>query len=186
VNKFIKKKKEGKMPKIIGNIRARLLEETRNQIKERGYKETTVRSVASALSIGLGTLYNYFESKDMLVASFMLEDWNEIVGNIHRRLESALTSSDKLRFIYVGLLDFYKKHEAIFKDPGARRTFSHSTEERHPLLISQISAMVMPALDESEAENKSLLADFISESMLTWSNRGMEYSELEPIFIKLI
>jgi AcrR family transcriptional regulator len=186
VNKFIKKKKEGKMPKIIGNIRAKLLEETRKQIRERGYKETTVRSVASALSIGLGTLYNYFESKDMLVASFMLEDWNEIVGNIHRRLESALTSSDKLRFIYDGLLDFYKKHEAIFKDPGARRTFSHSTEERHPLLISQISAMVMPALDESEAENKSLLADFISESMLTWSNRGMEYSELEPIFIKLI
>ncbi len=174
------------MPKIIGNIRAKLLEETRKQIKERGYKETTVRSVASALSIGLGTLYNYFESKDMLVASFMLEDWNEIVGNIHRRLESASTSSEKLQLIYEGLLDFYKKHVAIFKDPGARRTFSHSTEDRHPLLISQISAMVTPVLENSETENKSLLADFISEAMLIWSAKGMAYSDLEPIFIKLI
>lgn len=174
------------MPKIIGNIRAKLLEETRRQIKECGYKETTVRSVASALSIGLGTLYNYFESKDMLVASFMLEDWNGIVEKIRKNLESAFTPSEKLRTIYEGLLDFYQKHEEIFKDPGARRTFSHSTEERHPLLISQISAMVTPILENSEAENKSLLADFISESMLTWSTRGMEYSELEPIFTKLI
>jgi hypothetical protein len=46
--------------------------------------------------------------------------------------------------------------------------------------------MVTPILENSEAENKSLLADFISESMLTWSTAGREYLDLEPIFTKLI
>lgn len=174
------------MPKIIENIRAKLLDEARRQIEERGYKETTVRSVAGSLSIGLGTLYNYFESKDMLVASLMLEDWMELLCNIRGRLETESSATRKLRFIYEGLTEFYKNHEIIFKDPAAKRTFSHSTENRHPLLISQIAEMVKPAIAFSDIENKSLLADFISESMLTWASTCRSYSDLEPIFNKLI
>ena len=168
------------------NIRAKLLEEARKQIEERGYKETTVRSVAGALSIGLGTLYNYFESKDMLVASLMLEDWTEIIGKIRQNLNSESDNTEKLRFIYDGLLEFYKKHENIFKDPSAKTTFSRSTEERHPLLIRQISAMILPIISASDIEDKGLLADFVSESMLTWSMSGREYADLKPIFNKFI
>ena len=174
------------MPKIIENVRAKLLEETRRQIEERGYKDTTVRSVASALSIGLGTLYNYFESKDMLVASFMLADWNRVVEGIQSSLKSDAAPLKKLEFIYDGLLEYSKSHEAIFRDPSAKKTFSHVNAERHPMLLGQISAMVMPVISESEVEDKKLLSDFISESMLTWSATGRKYSDLEPIFNKLI
>ena len=174
------------MPKIIENVRAKLLEEARRQIEERGYKETTVRSVAGALSIGLGTLYNYFDSKDMLVASYMLEDWTEVMSRIRRNLELDEPPLKKLKFIYDGLRDFAKSHDNIFKDPSARKTFSHSTEERHPILLGQISAMVLPILTDTDTADKSLLADFISESMLTWSMAGREYADLKPIFNKLI
>ena len=174
------------MPKIIENVRAKLLEEARRQIEENGYKETTVRSVAAALSIGLGTLYNYFESKDMLVASFMLEDWNSTMNKMHSRLDSALTPHQKLRFIFEGLYEYSEDHKKLFKDPSARKVFSHTMEERHPMLLSQISTMVLPIVDSSDVENKKLLADYISESLLTWSATGRKYDELEPIFNKLI
>ena len=174
------------MPKIIPNIREQMLAETRKQIEEKGYAATTMRSVSGACGFAVGTMYNYFESKDMLVASFMLEDWKEVIGKIRQNLDSGSDDAEKLRFIYEGLLEFYKKHENIFKDPSARRTFSHSTEERHPLLIHQISAMILPIISESDIEDKSLLADFISESMLTWSMSGREYACLKPIFTKLI
>ncbi len=174
------------MPKIIENVRVKLLREARRQIEERGYKETTVRSVAAALSIGLGTLYNYFDSKDMLVASFMLEDWNEVMAKMRTRLESDATRAEKLSYVYEGLCEFYSAHKNIFSDPGARKTFSHATEDRHPILIGQISTMVLPIISESDIDDKALLADFISESMLTWSATGREYSTLEPIFIKFI
>ena len=174
------------MPKKIVNVRARLLEEARRQIEERGYKEMTVRSVAGALSLGLGTLYNYFESKDMLVASFMLEDWIAVLDKINERLNSDATAAEKLRFIYDGLCEFYSEHKNLFDDPGAKKTFSHTMSERHPMLLSQISGMVKPLLAGSEIEDKTTLADFISEAMLTWSGTGTEYSVVEPIFNKLI
>ncbi len=174
------------MPKKIENVRARLLEEARQQIEERGYKETTVRSVAGALSLGLGTLYNYFESKDMLVASFMLEDWLAVLEKIKQRLDSDAIPSEKLRFIYDGLCQFYDGHRKLFDDSGAKKTFSHAMSERHPILLSQISELVRPVLENSEVENRDILADFISESILTWSGTGIEYSVLEPIFNKLI
>ena len=63
------------MPKIIANLRERILAEARRQIEEQGYGATTIRSIASACGVGTGTVYNYFESKDMLIASFMVDDW---------------------------------------------------------------------------------------------------------------
>ena len=65
------------MPKIIENIRENLMAEARKQVMELGYSAMTIRSVAKACGVGVGTVYNYFPSKDMLVASFMLTDWQQ-------------------------------------------------------------------------------------------------------------
>ena len=62
------------MPKIIENVRHQLLTEAKRQISERGYKSTTIRSVAAECGVAVGTVYNYFKSKDILIASFILED----------------------------------------------------------------------------------------------------------------
>ena len=70
------------MPKIIENLENRLLAETEKQIREVGYSTMTVRSVAKACGVGVGTVYNYFASKDALVAGFMLEDWQRCIGAI--------------------------------------------------------------------------------------------------------
>lgn len=56
------------MPKILENIRELLLQEAKRQVFENGYSSLTIRSVAGACGIGVGTVYNYFESKDALVA----------------------------------------------------------------------------------------------------------------------
>ena len=63
------------MPKIIENLPEKLAEEARRQITESGYSAMTIRSVAKACGVGVGTVYNYYPSKDALVAQFMLEDW---------------------------------------------------------------------------------------------------------------
>ena len=66
------------MPKIIENLENRLVEEARRQAWEGGYSAVTIRSVAAACGVGVGTVYNYFPSKEYLAAGVMLEDWKEI------------------------------------------------------------------------------------------------------------
>ena len=48
------------MPKLIEQLREKLLFEAKKQIYEQGYSKTTVRSVTAALGVGVGTVYNYF------------------------------------------------------------------------------------------------------------------------------
>ena len=60
------------MPKIVENVKERIILETRKQIKEVGYSKVTIRSIAKACGIGVGTIYNYFESKDVIIANFMV------------------------------------------------------------------------------------------------------------------
>ena len=85
------------MPKIIENIRENLLEEARRQVMEQGYSAMTIRSVAKACGVGVGTVYNYFSSKDMLVASFMLVDWQECITRIQRRCMSNIGAGNSRR-----------------------------------------------------------------------------------------
>ena len=58
MNKFIKIKRGFCMPKIIENVREQLLTEAKRQIAENGYSATTIRSVAGACGLGIGTVYN--------------------------------------------------------------------------------------------------------------------------------
>ena len=78
------------MPKIIENVRGQLVAEARRQVAAYGYTSTTIRSVAKACGVGTGTVYNYFPSKDMLIAAFMLEDWKkQLAAMLNEALEMA-------------------------------------------------------------------------------------------------
>ena len=71
------------MPKIIENLQSRLIEEAKRQIEESGYAALTIRSVAKGCGVGVGTVYNYFSSKDDLIATYMLSDWNQCIAAIN-------------------------------------------------------------------------------------------------------
>ena len=95
------------MPKIIENLRQRLIEEARRQVNECGYAAMTIRSVAAGCGVGIGTVYNYFTSKDTLVASFMLEDWQKSIHLIRATSQESLDASEVFRCIYCQFLRAY-------------------------------------------------------------------------------
>ena len=66
------------MPKLIYNVRGRAIAEARKILTCDGYAALTIRRIAQNLEIGVGTIYNYFPSKEFLAANVMLEDWQEL------------------------------------------------------------------------------------------------------------
>lgn len=166
------------MPKIIKNLREQLLEEARRQVFEKGYASTTIRSVASACNVGVGTVYNYFESKEMLVASFMLKDWTIKLDTMQK-----LPSDDPKKLLY-GIYDsirtFARDNEKLFSDKEAAKLISTGSASRHKLLRSQISGFIRPVC------NDLFTAEFIAESIICWSMEDKAFGSVYDIIEKII
>ena len=63
------------MPKRIENLQENILRQAKPLMLESGYEALAMRDVAARCGIAVGTLYNYFPSKEALAGGVMLEDW---------------------------------------------------------------------------------------------------------------
>ncbi len=178
------------MPKIIEKVREQLLEEVKKQILQRGYSQTTIRSVASACNVGVGTVYNYFSSKDMLIATVVAEDWN-ICTEQFKTTAKTTNPKETLKLIYNMLQSFSEKHKTLFSDPEAVKKFSSIFTERHSILRNQIAEFVLPLCQDSynkdsKTQDSQFLSQFISESLLAWFMEGIPFEELYSVIKKLL
>jgi AcrR family transcriptional regulator len=174
------------MPKIIENLREQIIEEARNQLFSVGYARTTIRSVASGCGIGVGTVYNYFPSKDLLISSFMLEDWHDCTKRI------AALNPDHFEEFFTGindaLTDFVKKYEFLFRDKDASAVFASAFSERHIQLRNQISKIIEPACHSKtdDFQDREFLTNYISESILIWVMSGADIRDQLIVLKRLI
>jgi len=172
------------MPKILENIKEQILEEAKKQVAENGYGKVTIRSVAKACGIGVGTVYNYFPSKDMLIASFMVEDWNGFLRKIDAA--SFKEAAEFLENVVNGLIDFMEKYRVLFGDPDAVKVYVEVFSVRHKQLRGQLAKRIKPFCGETAVEDKEFLAEWIGESLLTWTVAGKSFEEQYKIIERLI
>ena len=167
------------MPKIIEDLPRRLTEEARRQVQQDGYAALTIRSVAKACGVGVGTVYNYYSSKDALVASFLLSDWQERLAAIHAASETASGPEPALRCIYGNLQQFLQQHTAVFRDETAAASFSGSFGKYHSLLRSQLAQPIRKFCRED------FTAEFTAEALLVWTVAGKSFEEIYSPVSKL-
>ena len=170
------------MPKIIDNVREELLKEAKKQLIENGYSHTTIRSVARGCGIAIGTVYNYFPSKDMLIATFMMEDWNTAFSSVERVEKT--NKKELMEGIYNAILSFSAMYEGLFKDKEALQAFNSSLSEKHPILVSQLCSQILPAVDEGE--NREFTSSFIAEAILLWAMKGTDFETLYQVIERLL
>lgn len=173
------------MPKILENIRENLLQEARKQVMEQGYSLMTIRSVASACGVGVGTVYNYFPSKDNLVANFMLEDWQKCLGEMQGCCGKADNPKSALRGVYDALRSFMDTYDALFEDEHADVSFKASFHPRHKQLRSQIAKPLKPFCMTQKAADPHFLSELLAEAMLCWTLDGRRFEEISSVLLQL-
>ncbi len=158
------------MPKILEDPRKHMLDEVERLVEEGGYTAVTVRAVASGCGVGVGTVYNYFPSKDALLAEYLLDDWRACIAAI----EAVRTDDPEpvAACIHSRTSAFCKRHRRIFDDENARGTFAGSFSRYHALLRSQLSAPLRRFCASDFA------AEFVTEALLTWTVAGKEFREI--------
>ena len=167
------------MPKIIENPEQRMAEEARKQIRQSGYSAMTIRSVAKACGIGVGTVYNYFPSKEDLLAACMLEDWNRCVGAINQAASRSEEPEAVIYCLYRQLRGFIQSYEAVFQDAHAATAYSGYLGRYHGILRAQLAAPLRKYCDSDFS------AEFIAEAILTWTMAGKDIDEQYALIKKL-
>lgn len=167
------------MPKIIKNLERKLLEEAKRQVDTLGYSATTIRSVASACGVGVGTVYNYYPSKDALLAAYLLEDWQQCVTAINAVGQYSETPLPVAACIYDQLQAYSARHRAVFRDEAAHPSFAGAFSRYHAMLREQL-AQPLRKFCQSGFE-----AQFAAESLLCWTMAGKPFDEIYSILQKL-
>ena len=173
------------MPKIIDDIKNTILLEARAQALKLGYTNMTIRSVAASCHVAVGTIYNYFPSKDMLIASLLLDDWQKTIMNMRSGCELAQTSGDAFRVIWDRLREYNDRYTPIFRDSGATKRAVSVFGFRHKQLRSQITEIVRQILIKYDRDDE-FLSEFISEALLTWALEDKNFSDVNNILCRLI
>lgn len=174
------------MPKLIRHLRETILEITKKTLLTQGYQALTMRGVAAECGIAAGTLYNYFENKDFLVANVMLEDWILALAQMRRDCLSAASPTDGFRAIYESILSFQKPYIKIWEQysfSGQSRGVLH---ERHLQLVEQLHLVVHELLARFSIEESDYIELFLTENTLTVANEGRDFAPFAEIIHRIL
>ncbi len=165
------------MPKLLSDPKKNILAQVQQLLETGGYEAVTVRSVAQGCGVGVGTVYNYFPSKEAMLAEFLLEDWHRVIAAITQAEDGPEAVA---HCIYDQLIQFAQDHMSIFGDAAAKSAFTGSFSQYHGLLRSQLAAPLRPFCDSDFA------AEFLAEALLTWSMAGKGFCDIWKILKNII
>lgn len=173
------------MPKLLEGIREKIIEEAKSELLTTGYNSLHVRSIAKKVGIASGTIYNYFSSKDILVASVLLDDWKACLIRAEKNIESASSYIEGYKIIYREIKSFV----SIFSVMWENASFSSGSwgERGHVLLIEQIAKIVKKVSDRFAKERIENSDIFIAEVLITVATReDYEFEMVRPFIEKII
>lgn len=192
--------KEGglKVPKVIDNLDDRILEKSRNILFEKGFQKMNMRSVAEQCNVAVGTLYNYYPSKEMLASAIMFRDWGRMLDDVGSRIRGITNLTEGLKKIYQGINEYLAEYIRIWNDyKGGIASYSN---EKHEKIVAGVETLVSrlmemcnvensfgPDAEDAGKTNKEIsLSRFISEILLNITARyEVPFEAVEPVILKL-
>ncbi len=127
------------MPKNIENVKEKILKSAEDLLLKKGLKTFTLRAVATECHIAVGTIYNYFPSKDMILAEIMLADWMQTVHQTKARCTDAPTVEAALEAAFEEVSVFTKKFSPIWAEYATPVSFGKENFDRHKRLVTQLA-----------------------------------------------
>ena len=170
------------MAKIIENLYIDIQTVGKKILLEEGYNQMTLRLVASKCNIATGTIYNYFKSKDMLVATIMFKDWEDLLKKTNPKVDKAKEAIDGLELIFNMIKDYTAIYQKAWIDYGGSLI---GLKDRHSILIKQLSEMINPLFKRFELDDTS--TSFISEILIYSAIReDVSFSDIKPFILKIM
>ncbi|MDO5107967.1 MAG: TetR/AcrR family transcriptional regulator [Coriobacteriaceae bacterium] len=173
------------MPKLIENLRERLIDETRRTLLEEGPSAVNIRAIAQACGAATGTVYNYFPSKEELIAHAILGDWLEHVGRARSSIADCADVTSGLAAIQGCLVDFVDSYRPTFA-ASSYALAGPVYAERHTMLCNQLAGLIDELAKRFGLAPSAIAEEVMAESLLASVTHGWPTDELMHVLEKLI
>ncbi|MBS7262020.1 MAG: TetR/AcrR family transcriptional regulator [Eubacteriales bacterium] len=173
------------MPKIIENLQAEILLQAKDLLFTEGYTAMTMRAVAARCHVAIGTLYNYYPSKDMLIGNVVLGDWKATVWKIRAGITGTEDLSSGLAMIYGYILAFNDLYRELFRacaSVGVGADF----ENRHVLLRRQVEELLGQLFQQFNHISSPMAVRAAAQLFLTGSAERWEFASMRDVIEKII
>ncbi len=174
------------MPKIIENLEERLIEEASKELFEKGYADMTIRTIAQNCGIAVGTVYNYYKSKDELVGQVMLRDWQKIMADVKHQCESSIDIFEGFKFMFDGISTFSEKYDPVWTQYGKYTSVRREAPIQFDWLITQLADILYEVLERCHNEKDHYISEFLAEILLNAATKqDFEYDNLSRVLKRM-
>ncbi len=154
--------------------RQRILTAAKQQFIERGYDQTTIRDVARASGVAVGSVPAHFVDKAALLRACLYDDIAQAVSKAWRTLDARQSLIDQLCHCAQTLYDGYAKHPELSRAMLAETLFSKPGDAPDELLtpfLERVDELLRQAAERgelslSEGQSASLSEVYFSLYMM--------------------
>lgn len=172
------------MPKVIENLRETIILEAKNILLTQGFKNVSIREIAKNCNIGTGTFYNYFSTKEDLVAEIFREDWKKVSNLVDELKHTEEPCKEKFRKIYISIEMFVSSYISIFYEIATINGNNHGCMEpnRYDVLYTKLSELL--DIEKAKGHIISTLSSYklaeliVSNLMYINKNKFISFDEL--------
>lgn len=174
------------MPKIINGLRETLIEQSRELLIQSGYNAVTIRSVAARCGVAVGTVYNYFESKEMLIAMVMLVDWRHTLEEMRSDTSAAQALRDGIKGMFAAVAAFRRIYTTAWSQYSAGGGDTSMLRERHSQLVGQLAGLLDALGARFGLSPEPVCLEVAAEVLLGRARDGVDFDQICPALIKLL
>lgn len=175
------------MPKKIAELREKMIAYARQALLQEGTSALTVRSTASACGVAVGTVYNYFPSKEGLIEAVILADWEVMLAGLRKQLKPIEDALEGLRIICDELQTFATTYGDVLSIPPTRLNANEAFYRRHGVFVEQLCSLIQPVILRCDCLYHPVLPEFLAEALLVLSvDPEKHFENVRPIFARLL
>lgn len=141
------------MPKIIKDLDEIIFKSAFKLFGELGYKKTDMKKIAKESKIAVGTLYNYYSSKEELFLDVFTKSWRMTIEKAQAiRDHKEVSLESRLRGFIRVICDDVENRKGIGRDLAQNQVFKDK-EDTVSFIRREMLDMMIGFMDESKLEN---------------------------------
>lgn len=174
-----------------------ILDTASEYFKNLGYEKTQIDKISKDLSIGVGTIYGYFKSKEGLFLAWLQFVIDKAYAEIKEHCADSVTPVAKLKMIVDYKIKYFEKNKTTIKGYMQNNQFflrGISRRKEHPMArVYQYCADIIKELkpmDDNEAYLLATIFDGIIncyiENSFEEDNLSLKKDEIVERFLRLV